>query len=994
MEFCNICLEQFTIENIVKPCKQSDKHIFCKSCFEEWISTFQKNDQNVNYNFLDEEYENSSNTPSCPVCRCTIAITNSNCEIYDDTGNMISIKDYVMNKSSTYFLVKKYNISKENGRNIKYEFYISPFSIKNQLHYSKSLLNSPETSTEDYDVQFSLNIFNKPFVILHGLFIEYYDKVGENRNIKFRKNMKDNYHHGLYESFYEDGTPKVVCNYDYNQLHGSYISYYGNGSIDIKTHFDNNNVVGDYESYYDDGVLKVKSFYVIDLDRTNNCNSAILIGKNIHSFLDKVYICYDKKKYNESNDKYYLSSYVIYKDTKIIKIYIFTYSILYKNYIYLSSYYELNKISNLYTKFVYNQDNFLIKNYTFYYDENNISKYEGIYIEYKMDRNKIYRKNVKIYQKGNILEEKLYDNENNLISSHVFDYTKMIVHSRKYMNNKIVYIFSFKFTNSLTCFNKCNVINGIEKKYNNNGILTCIKYHYTNFNVVKNYIEYSNKAFLNTIEYISNHYSKKITYYLCTNIVKKEEVTINQRLIYENEYHENGNRKYKITTEIFNEYDFKNDSNNISNEIKMKCIFKYDEKNIFLGIDYVLNNDKIILHKATNTLNGSYKIFNTFIKDKRIFTKVQFKNNKLHGKYICYSYNKPIIVNKYKNNKLHGLCKSYSYVNNKKYIKSMIMYKDGLKNGVSKSYYDDGKVHIKSYYTNDLLYGKYIEYNEEGKIVKEEFYYENNLLTGISKITYKNGVYFSNHINGKLHGTTDFCGNNDIIEKKYFENNIPIGIHTIEDEKEKVTHVTCDYTTSEEEIGKFMDIEDIDFNKFIYSIVTRYCIDSNKDVKVTFLRLISKNSNQMFIHGLVTFYNNENDTIIAEIQYNMDNISGTFDIYHMNGKKCIHTFVKNNNVLKHFDYFENDNLIPTMSFSEEKDLIEMNKFIDFNQFVFLNNYEYNYMKTMLDKTVLSPFDIYDDYYQSNVNNDDYDHDYYDQDDSYSYDSYGSYGSYD
>ena len=122
MEICGICLEEFTIKNVVKPCKESDKHIFCKSCFKDWISTFeQQNNQNenenenenshyLNYYFLTEDsYLNDEDNffPSCPICRTILISKNNDREIYDDNNNLISRKDYVNNKSSSYFFVKK-----------------------------------------------------------------------------------------------------------------------------------------------------------------------------------------------------------------------------------------------------------------------------------------------------------------------------------------------------------------------------------------------------------------------------------------------------------------------------------------------------------------------------------------------------------------------------------------------------------------------------------------------------------------------------------------------------------------------------------------------------------------------------------------------------------------------------------------------------------------------------------------------------------------------
>ncbi len=1008
MESCGICLESFSIENIVKPCKGSDKHIFCKTCIEDWITTFNQDNIEIsdvnNYNYLEE---NNRNCPSCPVCRSIINILNNNLQIYDDKENIISVSEYVTSTNSNNFFVKKYYKSKQ----IKYEFYMAPFSIKKQLYYSQTLLKN----NDHFNSDFSLNIFNKPFIILNGLFIEYY----ENGNIKIRKNMKDNYLTGLYESFYEDATPEIVCNYYENKLHGNYISYHLNGMIHIKTQFDDNNIFGNYESYYDDGSLNTKAFFVIDLNRKNMNNAdpityLNIIGSNEHSFLDNVYIRYSKRNFTKSyqsalESTYFLSFFIVFKNTKIIKKYAYDFSLLVQK-LYLSLSVELNQTNNLYTKYLYDYDNNLIKNYS-YYIENDKEIIDNICISYDIKKKVVLKKTIKKYQNNKILEEKVYDTNDELISLNVFNYTKMIVYVKKYKKNILIHSYYSKLKNIFDCsYIYTPDFTNIEKKYNDNGILKCIKYYYSNFKVIKNYVENSNKAFLSNIEYISNDYSKKITYYPYSNIIEKEELIIKQRAVYEKNYYQNTNKKYIIKFDYINEYTEDCDIN-VHNEVKMKHIYEYDENNNFLNIKYELNNNKICLHKnnVNYILNNNYKIFDEGFKKKDVFTKVQFKNNMLHGKYKIISRNRTLVFNKYKNNKLHGMCKAFSYNDNKKIIKLMVMYNNGLKNGISKSYFDDGKIHIKSYYKNNLLHGKYIEYNTSNNLLKEE-YYENNMLHGVSKKYNHHGVYISNYVYGKLHGKCEFIGNNNIIETKYFEHNMPIGIHTIFDNLNNRTLVQCNYDISEEEIGKFIDIDTIDNKNYIYGICIKYDYTFENEsiiLKTEYLFLIDKNKinnnleemskynySDMYIHGLVNIINIVNNTIIAEFNFDKNTLCNTFDIYHRNGNKYISTFIENNKVTKYFDYYEENNN-KLLSFNDENDLIELNKYIQLERYEFFGSTINEYSIVQLLTKSLVPFETYSSEYHIIYHDYDYhpQDDDYDDYDNYSNDSYG-YDGYD
>ena len=50
------------------------------------------------------------------------------------------------------------------------------------------------------------------------------------------------------------------------------------------------------------------------------------------------------------------------------------------------------------------------------------------------------------------------------------------------------------------------------------------------------------------------------------------------------------------------------------------------------------------------------------------------------------------------------------------------IFKNGKLNGISKMYYENGKIMMKMNFKNDELEGEAIIYNEDGKILDKQFY--------------------------------------------------------------------------------------------------------------------------------------------------------------------------------------------------------------------------------------------------------------------------------
>jgi antitoxin component YwqK of YwqJK toxin-antitoxin module len=89
----------------------------------------------------------------------------------------------------------------------------------------------------------------------------------------------------------------------------------------------------------------------------------------------------------------------------------------------------------------------------------------------------------------------------------------------------------------------------------------------------------------------------------------------------------------------------------------------------------------------------------------------------------------------YKNGKQDGL--TITYHSNRK-VKSVSPYKDGKQEGMAKSYYESGKLETEFPYRNGLADGVAKRYYESGQL-QEEISYKNNIRDGLEKEYHKNG---------------------------------------------------------------------------------------------------------------------------------------------------------------------------------------------------------------------------------------------------------------
>ncbi|WP_336020731.1 toxin-antitoxin system YwqK family antitoxin [Fusobacterium polymorphum] len=181
-------------------------------------------------------------------------------------------------------------------------------------------------------------------------------------------------------------------------------------------------------------------------------------------------------------------------------------------------------------------------------------------------------------------------------------------------------------------------------------------------------------------------------------------------------------------------------------------------------INYNLNSHEIVTDEFPNQLLKQYFIFN--------------KNGLLDGESREYYEEGDIkSVSPFKNNVADGIFISYYQNGN---IKEKHTYKNGNEEGESLFYYENGQLEEKYFMKNGKLDGEAINYFEDGKIknkaifkdgvtLEEEIYKDNE----IRKNTFKNGEIVQQDIYSKnkiLKAKKFFLGNGKIKIISYYEN--------------------------------------------------------------------------------------------------------------------------------------------------------------------------------------------------------------------------------
>ncbi|MEG0236187.1 MAG: hypothetical protein RR523_11850 [Cetobacterium sp.] len=154
--------------------------------------------------------------------------------------------------------------------------------------------------------------------------------------------------------------------------------------------------------------------------------------------------------------------------------------------------------------------------------------------------------------------------------------------------------------------------------------------------------------------------------------------------------------------------------------IEYQFISEYERKTF--NVNYPSNSTVKLF-----TDKGKYNLFEQRIGE----WKLKYSN----GDYL---------IREYLNGSLNG---NYYTYNNKNILIIEETYKFDKKNGVSKLYYDSGKIKNVEYYKNGKLDGECFEYYENGKISVHKIY-ANGYATGVWRYYHKNGKLDSDEVYG------------------------------------------------------------------------------------------------------------------------------------------------------------------------------------------------------------------------------------------------------
>lgn len=79
----------------------------------------------------------------------------------------------------------------------------------------------------------------------------YYD----NGNIEMTGEMSNGKRHGTWESFFYNGQPWTINNFQHGELHGEYIMYNKDGSLKLQGHYTNGKESGHWKYFDQEGTL-------------------------------------------------------------------------------------------------------------------------------------------------------------------------------------------------------------------------------------------------------------------------------------------------------------------------------------------------------------------------------------------------------------------------------------------------------------------------------------------------------------------------------------------------------------------------------------------------------------------------------------------------------------------------------------------------------------------------------------------------------------------
>lgn len=200
----------------------------------------------------------------------------------------------------------------------------------------------------------------------------------------------------------------------------------------------------------------------------------------------------------------------------------------------------------------------------------------------------------------------------------------------------------------------------------------------------------------------------------------------------------------------------------------------YDKVNKNIIYTQIYNDRYELIKREGNIPDGMVRIY----KNEKLYSEVNYVNNKEEGISKWYYDSGKIKTESnlsYVNGNQEYIFKTY-YENGN--IKSEINYVNGLPTGLSKDYYGNGSLKSEIHYVEGYVEGTKKEYYKNGQ-VHYETTWKRGVQEGIEKAYYKNGQlqyeanYADGHYYGQLHEEYDENGNLKIYESiKNYVNNL------------------------------------------------------------------------------------------------------------------------------------------------------------------------------------------------------------------------------
>jgi len=589
-----------------------------------------------------------------------------------------------------------------------------------------------------------------------------YESFYPNNQLAIAFNLINGLYEGIYTSYYENGFKKSEVNYVNDLRDGIYKEWYENGSLKEESYYKLGKTVGDFKEYYSNGKLSNLGQFdeagkengistEFDLDGVKFFEREFKKGDliSVKSLNKKGEIIHQANKKGKRIDYK-----IYYPDGNLMREGVYENNNKIGEWRYYSRYGTLTAIENY-------MDDQLVDTAKYFYDNKQLKSLEvyedgklnGLYLNYNIYGDLI--------QEGTFYEGEWdkdfyeYNSDGNLVSEFYYVDGSLNGILKTYgVNGKLIYwkkyeygkeVFSnFLDTNELK-IDAFNEFHGEVKLHGFNNKFIRYKATYKNGQSEgKSYWYNPDNSISIEGEFINGKKHGKWKYYYLNGKLLKEIYYANGLLngVY-NKYADNGKLIY--TANYNNDilegkvYDYLDNGqlsverNYLNDELHGKITYynnegeiymiRYYDDGIFTAYSYLGKDGKeispIYLTKGDNHIV-------TYYKNGNIASDHHRNNGLIEGHFIVYQLNGKIESDEmYLFGGLHGLSIFYNSQGN---IIEKKNYKKDEAHGENVVYFDNGQIKSKVNYLYDSKHGFEYNFNEAGKIINTNLYYDDELI--------------------------------------------------------------------------------------------------------------------------------------------------------------------------------------------------------------------------------------------------------------------------